>query len=264
MRDGLTWAVLCVLFTARASAGVYIETADKAPGAKAKLVTAQRIWVQGGSARFEAEGQVTLLKGDALYILDPAERSYTVVDEAAAAKLGKQLNDPTAQMREQLAGLPPEQRAMVEQMMGGRMPGPAAPRAKLEAVDTGRSETVDGRSCRNWLIKRGGVTDEQHCVVAFGTLPGNEDLRALFARMAKLFEALQGAMPQLAEGGFEDEAAVVEKMNGFPVLSREYANGKPNGAETRVVAWRAESVPASQFAIPAGYKQRELAAGPSD
>jgi hypothetical protein len=134
---------------------------------------------------------------------------------------------------------------------------------KLEVVDAGRAETVDGRSCRVWTVKRNDVAEQQHCVVPFDTLPGNEDLRAVFDRMASLLGELRKALPQ----GDDDpnaEFEVYAKMNGYPVLTRELSKDKPTGEETRLVAWRAERVPAAKFEVPAGYEKRELAGEPDE
>lgn len=258
MRRWRMCVAIAGLATTSANAGVYIETADREAGAK-QATTVQRIWVEGGAARFENEGDVSILKGEKLYVLQPKERSYLVIDEAAVKAMGERMGGAMAQMQAQMANLPPEQRAMMERMLGGNMPGAAPAPVKIDVVDTGRTESVDGRTCRTWTLKRNGVAEEQHCIVAFASMPGKEDLRAVFARMGKLFDGLADALPQ-GPVAFDQEFAAYEKMNGFPLLTRELAKGKPTGAETRVVAWRAESVPAAQFAIPAGYKQRDLAA----
>jgi hypothetical protein len=48
------------------------------------------------------------------------------------------------------------------------------------------------------------------------------------------------------------------RVNGFPVRTRSYENGKLGNAEQLVKVWREEAVPASMFEIPAGYTQKQM------
>lgn len=250
-------SALLLGLAAAAQAGVYIETAQR-DGPKDETPEVRRVYVQGGLGRFEDGGSYSILKGETLTIVNPGERTYTVLDREAIRALGARMGGAMAQMRERMAAMTPEQRAMLERMMGGQMPGAAAEPAKLEVVDAGRSERVDGRSCRVFTVKRGGVAEEQHCVVPFDALPGNEDLRALFERLASLLRELHAALPQSRHDANAEYEAFA-KMNGYPVLTRELSDGKPTGEETRLVAWRAEPVPAAKFEVPPAYARRELA-----
>jgi len=234
-------------------AGVYIESIER-DTASGKTGETHRFWAQGGNARVEAGARFTLMKGDAVYVIDTKKKSYFLLDRAAMKRLAGQMGALREQMNAQLANVPPEQRAMVERMMGGGMAGAAA--QSIATVDTGRSEKVDGRACRVWDVKLNDQVTQQHCVVPFEALPGKEDLRAIVERMAALTEELRKAMPQM-EASMSD---VGGGMNGYPVLTRYYERGKPSSRERRVSAWREESVPADKFALPAGYQQRDIAA----
>jgi hypothetical protein len=250
---------LALGLAAGAEAGVIIETSHR-EGPEDEAPELRRVYVQDGVGRFEDGERVTLLRGETLTIIDDDEETYTVLDRESIRAVGERMGGAMAQMREQMASMTPEQRAMMERMMGGQLPGPAAP-AKVEVIDARRTETVDGRSCRVWTVKRDEVPEQQHCVVPFDTLPGDEDLRALFQRMASLFGELRTALPQ-GDDGDGDEFEAYAKMNGYPVLTRELSEGEPNGAESRLVAWRAEPVPAAKFTVPAGYTKRELGGAP--
>lgn len=259
MRRGFfAMASLWVLAAGAAHAGLFVETVDR--DAKSGAVRAtQTMRVQGGSARFERAGErIVIFAGDALTTLEPAKQTYTVMDRATITRMASRMNDAMAKMHEQMAGMPPEQRAAMERMLAGQgVAAGAKPRPKIEVVDTGRSETVEGRRCRVWDVKRGGVLDEQHCVVPFDSLPGKQDLLALFEHMNGLFGELRKASSAFAAGS-GDEYEALTKMNGFPVLTRDYENGKPTGRETRVRAWREESMAAALFEVPSGYHEREL------
>lgn len=248
-----------------ASAGVYVEMAEQQVGG-AERTPVQRMYVQGSSGRFvdmeRDQGDhdtATIIKNGTLYAVDDTDKSYVMLDKAAMDQLGKKLSDALAQMREQLAKMPPEQRAQVEQMLGKQIPGFASDDQKwtVEAVDTGKSDKVDGRNCRIWDVKRNGELDEQLCVVPFSALPGKENFQALFRQFAKVFEEMAKTVPMLS-GLMSNEFTAQEKINGFPVRSRDYENGKLSDMERVMTVWREEAVPAGLFEIPAGYRKKSL------
>ena len=115
---------------------------------------------------------------------------------------------------------------------------------------------MDSRACRVWDVKRDGVLDEQLCVVPYSALPGKENLPAVFAKFAKLFEEMAKSVPMLT-GMMTSEFNTQTKVNGFPARSRSYENGKLGDIEQLVKVWREEAIPASMFKIPAGYKQKQ-------
>ena len=234
-------------------AGVYVELVDHdlRNGTTSLL---QKMYVQGGNGRFVDDGgRATLIKGDTMYILDEGDRSYIVFDQATKEQLAARIKLAMEQMKEQLSKLPAEERAQFEQMLGGGA-------HSIEAIDTGRSETVDGRKCKVWDIRRNGELDDQYCVVAFSQLPGKENFQAVFANFAKVFEDMAKSVPMLA-GMMTNEFGALSKVAGYPVRIRPYENGKPGDSEQLVKVWREESVPASMFEIPAGFTRKSMAAG---
>jgi hypothetical protein len=161
-------------------------------------------------------------------------------------------------MKEQLAKMPPEQRTQIEAMMA-KTPGMGGDNQKweVEAVDTGKNDKVDGRTCRVWDVKRNGELDDQLCVVPYSQLPGKENFQAIFANFAKVFEDMAKSVPMLA-GVMNNEFGAQAKVNGFPVRSRAYENGKLGDEEQLVKTWHEEAVPAAMFEIPAGYKPKKM------
>ena len=245
-----------------ASAGVYVEMVEQ------DLVTnqsslAQKMYVQGGLGRFvDEEGRATLIKNDTLYIVDDADKSYVIFDKAAMELLAKKLNAGIERMKEQMAKLPPDQRAQMEQALAAQMPGFSGEpkQATVEVIDTGKSDTVEGRSCRLWDMKRNGELDEQLCVVPYTALPGNEDFQQIFANFAKVFEEMAKSVPMLA-GDMDREFAAQARVKGFPVRTRAYEGGKLGDRAQIMKVWREEKMPASTFEVPAGYKQTQVKLG---
>jgi hypothetical protein len=242
-----------------ASAGVYVELVDHdIPSGKVEL--SQKMYVQNGQGRFvDAAGRTTLIKNGTLYVIDDADKSYIAFDKATMEKLAVKINEAMSQMQEQLAKLPPEQRAQMEAMLPAM--GGGDKQWVVEAVDTGKSDKVDGRACRVWDVKRNGELDDQMCVVAYSSLPGKENFQAMFANFAKVFEEMAKSVPMLS-GMMTNEFGAQAKVNGFPVRTRGYENGKLGDTEHNVRVWREETIPASMFEVPAGYKQKQMPMGP--
>jgi hypothetical protein len=179
------------------------------------------------------------------------------MDRKSVAAMAGQMNAAMAQARAEMAKLPPEQRAMMEKMMGG-MPGSTGkPRPPLAARDTGRSDKVGTRNCRIWELTRAGVIEEQLCVVPFGEVPGKEDLLALSRRMAELMRSLGESMPMLADSSRDFEA--MNAVRGYPIRIRSYENGKPLPTESVLQSWREEAIAPALLQVPAGYRKLDPA-----
>ena len=245
---------------AAASAGVYVELVNHdIPGNTTEL--SQKMYVEGGNGRFvDEEGRATIIKGNMMFIVDDSDQTFIAFDKATMEQLSKQISAAMTRMKEQLAKMPPEQRAQIEQMIA-KTPGMGGEDQKwvVDVVDTGKSDKVDGRSCRVWDVKRNGELDDQLCVVPFAQLPGKENFQAVFANFAKVFEEMAKSVPMLS-GVMSNEFSAQAKVGGFPVRSRAYENGKLGDEEQLVKVWREEAVPAAMFEIPAGYKPKKMAA----
>lgn len=67
-------------------------------------------------------------------------------------------------------------------------------------------------------------------------------------------EAFKGTS---ASTGMADVWQDVKTMNGFPVITRMYMNGKLF-QEVKTTAIRAADTPESMFVIPAGFKEQKM------
>jgi uncharacterized protein DUF4412 len=262
-RCSIALLVLASIAAGLARAGVYVEMADRKVGSQ-ETTLVQKMYIQGSAGRFvdlsDREGgdapreTATLIKDGTLYAIDDED----MLDKAGVDQLGKKFSAGLEKMREQLAKMPAEQREQMEQMLAKQIPGFSGEQKwTVEAVDTGKSDKVDGRACRLWDIKRNGELDEQLCVVPFSALPGKENLQAVFGDFARVFEEMAKTVPMLA-GLMSNEFAAQEKINGFPVRSRDYDNGTLSDMERVMTQWRAENIPASTFQVPPDYKKKAL------
>jgi len=256
-------ALPALLTAGTACAGVVIESAtvDTRDGSTRP---GQNLYVQDGAARVERSSENTreeylIFRDDVLYVVEPERKSYIALDRKTIQAVGGAIDDAVSRMREELARLPPEQRAMVEQMMGpkaGAILNTGSASLPVSPRDTGRADEAAGRRCRVWELARDGEVFQELCVVEFSELPGTEDLRALASRMSSLMESLAGTLSQLGVDPQDFEA--MRDVDGYPVRIRDVVRGQPAPRETVVTEWREESLPSTLFVVPEGYERRDL------
>jgi hypothetical protein len=259
---GLTCGFTCVV----AHAGVYVERVVRNTETKVET-PGVNMYIENGMARIEdLQGKrphVTIFKDEAVYVLEPAKKTYTVMDKAAVDKMSGQMGDAMQKMQAELANMPPEQRAMVEQMMkqnGAGAPGMGPPGAGdstqhvTTSSDAGKSESVNGRSCHVWNIKRDNVLTSQLCVVPYASLPGAGDMRDVLVKLSAMMEKLTESLKQFGSVPGE-EFAGMNRVNGMPVLTRKFTDGKADPEETIVKEWTTRSNAADLFNVPSDYKR---------
>ncbi len=256
--------IRCLIFTMLASAGVaragvVIEMVER-DTQTGKITPSQRIYAQGGVGRMEgADGEITIVRGDSMLQIDAAKKSYRVIDKKAMEAMAARMAEMRRQAEARMAKMPPEQRAKMLQAFGDGK----AKEWKVETLDTGKSDQVEGRACRVWQIKRQGVLDDELCLISYSELPGKGDLQALFRNMAALFDQMAQSMPQIGRS-VGSEFRAQGKLDGFPIRTRGYTNGKLDREESLVKSWKEQAIPASMFEPPAGYKRREATFGDDD
>jgi hypothetical protein len=182
------------------------------------------------------------------------------MDRASMQKMAEQISPALKQMQEQLAKLPPEQRAQVEKMMGGQS-GPGAKEKTQEFRKTSRSDKVAGYSCNYVEMLEDDVVQSEFCVVPTASLKGSADLMAAAQKM----QAMLSDMLKTLDSPWMKQMIARQQMNyaqlgGIPVLTRRFENGKAT-VETTLRAIRSSSLPASTFDIPAGFTKQDMMQG---
>jgi hypothetical protein len=253
------------LFCATAHAGVYLESVDKELDSS-KAPAAAKMWFDGGRMRTERTGrdgdlEVVIFRNQAMYTIDSKSKSYRVIDKAAADRMGAQVANAKKQMEARMASMPPEQRKQVEEMMakmgkggaGGLMPGaPKPPQRTLQ--NSGRTETVAGIKCTIWEAFEDGKKAEELCAAPGGSVPGGDEVIKTFRDMSAMLSSFTESLGnRSANQPWND----MDKINGVPILTRDFEDGKAS-SEMRLTVARKESVPGASFEVPAGYKEKKL------
>jgi len=159
--------------------------------------------------------------------------------EQAMKGMSSKMDAQMSEMESKMKDMPAEQRKMMEQMMGKKSGGKAA---AVELVKLGDTKTIGGYVCTKFLAKEG---DKE-----LMTLWVTKDIKG-FEALRRDYEALSNRMnamnPQFAKGLIE----AMKKIDGFP-MQTEW------GGFTNVVTKvEARQIPASEFAVPAGFKKED-------
>ena len=65
----------------------------------------------------------------------------------------------------------------------------------------------------------------------------------------------------LVTGVLRQASLDAQRINGVPILTRDFADGKAD-SEMRLTVVRKESVPGGSFEVPAGYAEKKMSFGP--
>jgi hypothetical protein len=253
----LLFAAAALLAATTAAAGVRIETVTRDVKTKAANGDLQVIMVQDGKIRMNIpkNNNGMILKNSIMYVLDDKKKTYMEMDKATMKKTADQAGAAMKQMQEQMAKMTPEQRAQMEKMMGGNMPGMMSGKTDTwDVKNTGKTDTSEGRKCTIWTLNKNGKLHEELCVVPFSSLPGKEDFEKTFKELAESFAGMTDGLP-----GAGDSVKARNSVKGYPIRTRFFEpSGAERAMETVVTKWVEESIPSSNFDVPAGYKKREM------
>ena len=265
MQKLMATLISTLLFVATiANAGVEMElvTTD----ASGQETERSKIYAQDGKLRMDqAEGSgpanSMIFLGDRFVYVDHAEKNYVVIDEAMLSEVSAQMNEAMKQMEAQLAEMPPEQRAMVEEMMKGQMQGMMGqqapqPAPKVEAIGSGKWESYD---CRQYAVYEGGKKAQDLCAADLDDVEGSDELIETFRAMAHYMEKMMESMP-MREDNAINPGELMDQIDGFPVHTVEYEGGV-RVRETALASIAESDLDEAMFAAPTGYRRQDPLGG---
>ena len=221
----------------------------------------EKLRIDSGGGPFSSDVSMIFL-GDRFLVVDHDEQSYIVMDEAMLTAMSSKLNEAMKQMEAQLAKMPPEQRAMAEQMMKGQNSAlediaSAAP-PRVEPIGPGEWE---GTPCTRYAVFDGPDKSQDVCAAPLNQVDGAADMMQAFMGMAKFVQKLSESLPgPLAASLSANPGAVMDQIDGFPIHSIEYRLGEPAG-ESRLESITEQELEESVFAAPDGYRLEDPFAG---
>jgi hypothetical protein len=210
----------------------------------------------------ESGGMIFREQGREFIAIDHEEKEYYVIDEAAMERIGTQMNSAMQQMQQALEGMPPEQRAMAEQMMKQHLPAPAEKPAPLKVKKTGASDTINGFDCEYYDVQQDGARVRELCITGWDDIDGGREaadsmiaMAAFFEKMAEQFSAGSG-MDVMGEQ--RDLFRHMRELEGYPVLSREFDDDGRLESESRLKSAQSRDIDPALFNPPQGYRQKDL------
>ena len=254
-------AAAAALFSINSSAGALFTMVDESSAAKDRV----ELVVEGDSLTMQTDPQTTLIfqgQQERVLVVSHEDMSYMIVDRASAEKLVEEISPALEQMRKELERMPPDRRAMVEKMMGGRLrlsDAERKPEPVWDVQETGEDGEQIDIPCRWVDVVRDGALKQKVCVASTDDVPGAKQAIEGMRAMGSLFEEVLA--PLRAKVPFQVPSypvSNVKRLNGFPVITQDIENGTVD-ADLRLQSAREGRVDAAQFQPPEGYKARTLA-----
>ena len=227
--------------------------------------------VKGNNFRMDFYENGEKLDGSMIYRGDTKEmlmvshqdKSYVVLDEATMKELVGVMSEAMAQFEEAMKDADPQERAMMEKMMKGRMPGMDGSEEVEPVIKKAGSSKVNSYSCTLYDVYRGDEKSSQHCVASWSSIEGGDEMKTVMLemaefmdQMAKSFSKSKGFMGKQIQ--FENNVFIqLRKLDGFPVQTIDYGDGAVE-SESQLVSSEKTTIPADDLQPPAGYKKQEM------
>jgi hypothetical protein len=261
MVKGITFlGALCVLIgTAQAADGLLLVQKSTSGGtSRTNQIQIERTRMRAESSGATGGQMVVVFDGtkQVLTMIDTDKKTYSEMTEADVEKLGAQMSGAMAQMQQQMASMPPEQRAQIEAMMKGRGMGPAMGGApKIQYRKTG-ADTVGKWTCDKYEGYDGDQKVSEVCTVDPKVLGFAASDFEVSKQMAAFFKKM---MPQMAEQTFTIGSAGDQGFSGVPVRQTTTVMGRQVTNEITEVS--RQTFPDAIFQAPAGYQKTDFMGG---
>jgi hypothetical protein len=265
MRFAFTLVIYAISTAAQAGVAVEMVSRNIADDA----VERSQIYAQDGFLRLDSDGgpyaaEVSLIfDGNRFLVIDHSDKSYIIMDEAMLMEISGKMNAAMAQMEAMLAEMPPEDRAMAEQMLKDQMGAvmgsqdvPSPPKVEKTGTDEWQ-----GRRCTQFDVFEDEVKTQEICAAALDKVNGAEEMMATYQEMAQFVKNLSESLPDPLGSSFNDHPGMVaELIGGFPVRTVEYSLGQPV-REVTMDSITEKSLESSYFEAPVDYRLEDPFAG---
>lgn len=254
---------LSVFTATQVFAGLIMEQERYEKGSSEKLKGT--IYMQDNKVKFfDQEGQFSAifnLETGEMIQIDNTSRTYTSAQAKDYFKFFKEYAlKMKAAMQQQLAELPPDQRAQAEESMrrqGIELPGSNPRFVNIELKKTGDSKKIAGYESVKYEVYRNGKLDEEIWTsnqVGFENEIDMNKMTEYMSELRKIEESLGGA----SSVSKESEQAYIEIFrSGFPMRTTDYPTAGSSIVEEVVKVSRKQIDP-SEFRAPSGYTKVPL------
>jgi hypothetical protein len=226
-------------------------------GRKLKMSFASHGQGEGGFLIYDGEKREVM-------IVDHGNKNYTVVDQEAIQRLAGQVSQMMSQLEQALKNVPEAQRPAIEKMMKQRMPKQAPELPPSEVRDTGERASQAGYPCVKYDVLQGGEKLLELWVTDWDNVEGSEQVKELFTELAEFMRQLMeaftssaGSAAAFGQGLRDSVFNVVDQLDGFPVVTRQFKGGAL-GMESTLRKASRKALDAAAFEPPPGYQRRQI------
>ncbi|HEX7063324.1 MAG TPA: hypothetical protein VF200_15230 [Woeseiaceae bacterium] len=261
-------ALLTLGFSPCAFAGSVMQLDMKEYYEDPPVISTIEISTQGRSSRMEvtgggddAGGMIWRGESADMVAIDHDSREYYVLDRASMERMAERLGDAMQAMQKELERMPPEQRAMAEQMMKKHLPRQAAPAEPATLHATGRTDAIGGYDCAYYEVRRAEVKLRELCVTPWDELPDGRSMSVAMLEMAGFLESMASTFAEGTGmdvmGGQQEIFQYMRELDGYPVLTRELDESGKVTSETVLRSADERDLEPAVFQPPAGYARRD-------
>jgi hypothetical protein len=236
-------------------------------------VSQTAIYVEPDRLKVVTPERVVVFRGDMnrLWVIDTQRRSYSEMTPESMQAMGSrmagaqaQMGAAAAQLQERMAQMPPEQRAMMMQMLAGRGLGNGAPPAPPQVAYTraGGSKTIASWRCDVYKKTVNGQQEEDVCITPISSAGLTANDFAVLDRISQFMAPMMSSpmMPRVDYLSLNEMNKAVG-FQGMPLDTTMYEQGKPTSQST-VVKLERTTIPANTFDLPAGLTKRDIGMPP--
>jgi hypothetical protein len=251
-----TILLVSLLGAGPASAGVVI-TMENSGGPEGAAARQNQMFVESDRLKMPQQKGGLIYRADQekAYNYDDERKTYTEITRDSLGQMRQQMDAALAQVRQQMANMPPDQRKMVEEMLAKQGAGTqqAAPTVTFEK--SGGKQTVGKWSCEGYARLENGRKVQDLCIARMADVGLTRDDLKAFTSMSAMMKSGLGR-DQGATMDFDAMSKAIG-FDGVPVRTVLYL---PNGQqhETTLKAVERKSLPPATFELPAGYTKQEL------
>lgn len=260
-QPGVLTLLVCIAFSPYAQAGVVMDMVTR--DAAGQETDRSKVYAQSKMVRMDQGGNGVgdnsmIFLGNEFLYLNHKDKSYIVMDEAMLEKVSTKIDDAMKEMEAQLANMPPEQRAMVEQMMKGRMDGmmgqkgDEAPEPRVESMGNSKWQSY---ACRQYAVYEGAIKTQEVCAAKLDDVDGADEVIEAFVGMAAYIKKMTESLPMMKNEGL-NPGELMAQIGGFPVHTVDYVNGKAV-REMSLDSVAEQGLDPEVFTVPEGYRRED-------
>jgi hypothetical protein len=258
-------------FAPHVHAGSVIELVTTEYSQDPPIVGTVEISTLDGNSRVEITSVSSSESGGMIYkpgkkemtAIDHGAQEYYVIDQAMMDQMASQVSDAMRQMQEALAAMPPEQRALAEQMMQGRVPqAEPPPKPAVSLKKTGQSDSIAGFDCDYYDVMQEGRRIRELCVTDWADIEEGRQVAEAMMQLADFFESMRQAFAGAGGMGVMDRQqemfGYMRELSGYPVLSRDYDASGALETESRIRSAGHRDIEMALFEPPSTYTKQSL------